>query len=257
MLSKCPELSNRDWLDYVETMQGSVVTYPGKRPSSIRLDQLDRDHIEPSANAGGNQIYPLIIHFSSSKNNNGIPALKNNAKYKRLYRKYFKLRHLLNIKTKPTQDDKVKLRSLADQLESLMKKAVDVKDKETMLEISCENFHRTGIRTDIVQQAVLIPTMIEHLRFHLSLKFLEEKIGYHFKNRSLLQYALTHPSGAFLLHQNLGANPDHVRNVLSNCRMRNPVYGTLTSQKRKTLLRKKGKVEVLLFYLTLYVRLYQ
>jgi hypothetical protein len=55
-----------------------------------------------------------------------------------------------------------------------------------------------------LEKAVMIPTLVEHLRFHSSLKFLEQKIGYQFKNRLLLQYALTHPSGAFLLHQNLG-----------------------------------------------------
>jgi ribonuclease-3 len=71
-------------------------------------------------------------------------------------------------------------------------------------------------------------------------RYLEENIGYKFKNRMLLQFALTHPSGAFLLHQNLGANPDHIRNTLFNCRDRNPNYGLLTPQKRKILLRKKG-----------------
>jgi dsRNA-specific ribonuclease len=54
------------------------------------------------------------------------------------------------------------------------------------------------------------------------------------------KYALTHPSGAFLLHQNLGCNPDHIRNTLYSCRARNPNYGDLTPQKRKSLLRKKG-----------------
>jgi dsRNA-specific ribonuclease len=31
-----------------------------------------------------------------------------------------------------------------------------------------------------------------------------------------------------------------VKNALSNCRVRNPQYGALTSQARKSLLRKKG-----------------
>ena len=76
-----------------------------------------------------------------------------------------------------------------------------------MIELSSENFYCTGIRTDVVQvrrilgfflifsyysslfiqQAVVIPTFVEHLRFHISLKFLEDKIGYTFKNRLLLQ----------------------------------------------------------------------
>ena len=154
-----------------------------------------------------------------------------------MFKKYFKLRHLINNKTKPTSEDKAKLRALSDQLENQLKKASEQKEKEIMIELTSENFHKTGIRTDLVQHAVLIPTLVEHLRFHLSLKFLENKIGYHFKNRLLLQHALTHPSGAYLLHQNLGTNPDHIKNVLFNCRIRNPIYGQLTAQKRKSILR--------------------
>jgi len=185
-----------------------------------------------------NEQYPLIIHFNMFRNT-WIPMIKNNIKLKKLYHKYFKMRHLLNNKTKLTTEDKVKLRVLGDELQNLIGKSTEV-HKETMIEISSANFKRTGIRTDMVQQAVLVPTFVEHLRFHLSLKFLEKKIGYTFKNRSLLQFALTHPSGAFLLHQNLGSNSDHIRNVLFNCKVRNPNYGSLTPNKRKTLLRKKG-----------------
>ena len=212
-----------------------------KKPSSIRLDQLDRDQIMSLAQNDSNFTntqYPLIIHFSMFRNT-WLPMIKNNVKLKKLYHKYFKLRHLLNNKTKLTTEDKAKLRALGDELQNLIKKSSEV-HKEIMVELSSENFMRTGIRTDIVQQTVLVPTFVEHLRFHLSLKFLENKIGYTFKNRLLLQYALTHPSGAFLLHQNLGSNSDHIRNVLFNCKVRNPNYGSLTPQKRKSLLRKKG-----------------
>lgn len=167
--------------------------------------------------------------------------IKHNLKLKKLYHKYFKLRHLLNNKSKLTTEDKTKLRVLSDELQSLMSKSSEeTQNKETMIELSSESFMRTGMRTDLVQQTVLVPTFIEHLRFHFSLKYLEKKIEYKFKNRLLLQHALTHPSGAFLLHQNLGANPDHIRNCLFNCKDRNPQYGLLTPQKRKSMLRKKG-----------------
>lgn len=210
------------------------------------MDQLDRDQIIKSLSSkdnknkkdAANNTYPLIIHFSMFRNT-WLPMIKNNMKLKKLYHKYFKLRHLLNNKTKLTVEDKAKLRLLGDELQTLMRKSTEV-HKEIMVELDSENFMRTGIRTDIVQQTVLIPTFIEHVRFHLSLKFLERKIGYQFKNRLLLQHALTHPSGAFLLHQNLGCNPDHIRNCLFNCKDRNPNYGMLTPQKRKNLLRKKG-----------------
>lgn len=236
-VNECKQMSNREWLNYVEPMQGSIVTCPGKRPASLRLDQLDRDPLLNSS-SHSEDMYPLIIHFSMFRNT-WLPLIKNNLKMKKLYHKYFKLKHLLNNKTKLTTEDKSKLRALGDELQTMMRRATET-SKETMIELSSENFYRTGVRTDVVQYAVLVPTLIEHVRFHLSLKFLEEKLNYKFKNRLLLQYALTHPSGAFLHHQNLGSNPDHIRNALFNCKVRNPNYGGLTSNKRKSLLRKKG-----------------
>lgn len=68
---------------------------------------------------------------------------------------------------------------------------------------------------------MLIPVLVCHLRFHNSLKVLEESINYKFQNRALLQLALTHPS----YRENFGTNPDHARNSLTNCGIRQPEYG--------------------------------
>ena len=68
---------------------------------------------------------------------------------------------------------------------------------------------------------MLLPVLICHLRFHKSLDVLEESIHYRFKNRYLLQLALTHPS----YRENFGTNPDHARNSLTNCGVRQPEYG--------------------------------
>lgn len=68
---------------------------------------------------------------------------------------------------------------------------------------------------------MLIPVLVCHLRFHNSLKVLEDSINYKFKNRALLQLALTHPS----YRENFGTNPDHARNSLTNCGIRQPEYG--------------------------------
>ena len=236
-LKRCHLFSNREWLNFVEPLQGSIVTCPGKRPASLRLDQLDRDHLKARQNEL-NAEHPLIIHFSMYRNT-WLPMIKNNLKLKKLYHKYFKLRHLLNNKSKLSDDDRTKLRVLGEELQELIAQSSQT-HKETMIELNSEQFRRTGIRTDLVQQTLLVPTFVEHLRFHFSLKYLEEKIEYKFKNRLLLQHALTHPSGAFLLHQNLGSNPDHIRNCLFNCKVRTPQYGILTPNKRKSMLRKKG-----------------
>ena len=87
--------------------------------------------------------------------------------------------------------------------------------------------------TDIVQHALLLPVFVNHLRFHSSLCHLEESMKYKFKNRHLLQLALTHPS----YKENYGTVPDHARNALSNCGIRRPEYGdkrihTMSSRKR-------------------------
>jgi hypothetical protein len=53
--------------------------------------------------------------------NTWLPMMKNNLKLKKLYHKYFKLRHLLNNKAKLTTDDKTKLRTLGEQLQAMIK----------------------------------------------------------------------------------------------------------------------------------------
>jgi ribonuclease III len=66
-----------------------------------------------------------------------------------------------------------------------------------------------------------LPVLTGHLRFHKSLEVLETSINYKFQNRYLLQLALTHPS----YKENFGTNPDHARNSLTNCGIRQPEYG--------------------------------
>lgn len=68
---------------------------------------------------------------------------------------------------------------------------------------------------------MLIPVLVAHLRFHKALSTLESTMAYEFKNRYLLQLAMTHPS----YRENFGTNPDHARNALTNCGIRQPEYG--------------------------------
>ena len=78
------------------------------------------------------------------------------------------------------------------------------------------------------------PYLAPWFRFHASLLCLEEKIHYRFTNRFLLQQALTHPS----YKENFGTNPDHIRNTLSNCGIRQPEYGDKKIHVQNT--RKRG-----------------
>ena len=103
-----------------------------------------------------------------------------------------KFRHLLANMPKPSMEDKLKLHNKEVELqkmrcESKFKRGVTVV-------LSSEGFYKTGIMCDVVQHAMLIPVLVCHLRFHRSLDFFEQRIQYKFKNRFLLQLALTHPS---------------------------------------------------------------
>ncbi|XP_054919064.1 ribonuclease 3 isoform X3 [Dermacentor andersoni] len=93
--------------------------------------------------------------------------------------------------------------------------------RDVTVVVSSKGFYRTGIMCDVVQHALLLPVLVCHLRFHKSLDFLESIIGTEFKDRYLLQLALTHPS----YRENFGTNPDHARNSLTNCGIRQPEYG--------------------------------
>jgi hypothetical protein len=53
--------------------------------------------------------------------NTWLPVIKNDLKIKKLYHKYFKLRHLLNNKTKLSAEDKEKLRSMSDELQNMLR----------------------------------------------------------------------------------------------------------------------------------------
>lgn len=81
---------------------------------------------------------------------------------------------------------------------------------------------------------MLIPVLVSHLRFHVALSTLESRMEYHFNNRYLLQLAMTHPS----YRENFGTNPDHARNSLTNCGIRQPEYGDRRIHYKTT--RKRG-----------------
>lgn len=206
-------LSNYKWQNYVDDVKGMVVTYPGKKPCSLRVDQLDRDQRDAKP---GELKVPEIVHFGIRP-----PQLSyaGNPEYQKAWREYVKFRHLLANMPKASFEDKRKLESKENRLQEMRTQSKMKRD--VTIAISAEGFYRTGIMCDIVQHAMLIPVLVSHLRFHRSLDVLETDIKYTFANRSLLQLALTHPS----YRENFGTNPDHARNSLTNCSIRQPEYG--------------------------------
>ncbi|KAG8194728.1 hypothetical protein JTE90_026377 [Oedothorax gibbosus] len=214
-VEKLPELmscSDKRWQEMADKVKGMIVTCPGMKPSSVRVDQLDREHIEP----GHDRDYPVVVHFGVRP-----PQLSyaGNPLYQKAWRNYVKYRHLLANKPKVRYGDRHKLAQKEMKLQE-MRMENDLKRDVTVV-ISSKGFYQTGLMSDMVQHAMLIPIMVCHLRFHASLTNLEQKIGYKFEDRFLLQLALTHPS----YRENFGTNPDHARNSLTNCGLRQPEYG--------------------------------
>ena len=202
----------REWQDnVVEKIRGQLVTYPGMRPSTLRVDQLDKEQDNPDTIQ-----YPQVVHFGSSP-----PQLcyAGNGDYMKAWRDCVKFRHLLANMPKVKDADRQKL---ADMEEKLNEIRSNIKTKRVVVvAISAQNFFKTGLMTDIVQHGLLLPSLVSHLRFHASLDYFENAIQYKFNNRHLLQLAMTHPS----YKENFGTNPDHARNALSHCGIRQPEFG--------------------------------
>ncbi|XP_029037028.2 ribonuclease 3 [Osmia bicornis bicornis] len=212
-LPRLVEMPQYKWQNFADEVKGMIVTYPGKKPCSVRVDQLDRNQADQPP---GIVAYPEIVHFGIRP-----PQLSyaGNADYQKAWRDYVKFRHLLANMPKPSFEDKRKLEAKENKLQELRTQSKMKRD--VTVDVSSEGFCRTGIMCDIVQHAMLIPVLVCHLRFHKSLDNLECTLGYEFKNRYLLQLALTHPS----YRENFGTNPDHARNSLTNCGIRQPEYG--------------------------------
>lgn len=212
LFSRCKSMSVDAWDKYVSKVQGSIVWFPKHRPAAIRLDQLDRE----------NSSYPVIVHFGIRP---AVLSIQYNQEYRQAYKSYLKVFFLLKNRS-PTDEDKANLRDKEQRLKQIVAKHAEQLKREIVVEISSQYAFRTGLKSDVIQQTLILSSLHDHLRFHQSLTELENQlVGYPFRNRWLMQLALTHPSGNYVLHNNLGPNPDHVKNTLANCRIRNTVYG--------------------------------
>ncbi|XP_030072619.1 ribonuclease 3 [Microcaecilia unicolor] len=213
-----------EWQKYAEECKGMIVTNPGMKPSSVRIDHLDREQPSPDVIT-----FPVIVHF-------GIrPAQLSYAgdpQYQKLWKSYVKLRHLLANSPKVKLSDRLKLGQREEALQKIRQK--NTMRREVTVELSSQGFWKTGIRSDVCQHAMMLPVLTHHIRYHQCLMHLDILIGYTFQDRALLQLAMTHPSH----HLNFGMNPDHARNSLSNCGIRQPKYGD--RKVHHMHMRKKG-----------------
>lgn len=59
-LPKLIEMPQFQWQNFADEVKGMVVTYPGKKPCSVRVDQLDRNLADQPP---GVVNHPDIVHF--------------------------------------------------------------------------------------------------------------------------------------------------------------------------------------------------
>uniref|UniRef100_A0A8C6XNC5 Ribonuclease 3 n=1 Tax=Naja naja TaxID=35670 RepID=A0A8C6XNC5_NAJNA len=204
-----------EWQKYAEECKGMIVTSSGMKPSSVRIDQLDREQFNPDVIT-----FPIIVHFGirpaqlSYAGDPHFPQIQGDfgslAKYRPLFL------------------------SPKEALQKIRQK--NTMRREVTVELSSQGFWKTGIRSDVCQHAMMLPVLTHHIRYHQCLMHLDRLIGYIFKDRCLLQLAMTHPSH----HLNFGMNPDHARNSLSNCGIRQPKYGD--RKVHHMHMRKKGQI---------------
>ena len=225
VLADMAEMPAQDWQRVAERSKGMLVTFPGNKPSTLRVDQLDREHDQGAARL----TFPDIVHFGIRP-----PQLSyaGSQEYQKAWREFVKFRHLLANMAKPTFKDRRELEAKEHALQEMRSNSKLKRDCTAV--VSSKGYHKTGLMTDIVQHAMLLPVLVNHLRLNNSLDHLEKRINYKFKNRSLLQQAVTHPS----YKENFGTNPDHIRNTLSNCGIRQPQYGDKKIHYQNT--RKRG-----------------
>ncbi|KAK0420167.1 hypothetical protein QR680_014549 [Steinernema hermaphroditum] len=192
--------------DVSSELKGQVFVNPSTRPAAIRADLIDR----PSYNARHNDkdFYPLLTHFGLRPT---AYTLNSKPAYQKENKKFLKLRHLLSLKPKVTQEDKEKLRQ-QEELVKKMKVASDSK-RDICVSVSSRGFYRTAFYPDIIQHAMLLMLACSRVRYHWCLETFERRVSYTFKNRTLLELAMTHPS----FKSNYGTNPDHVKNTMLNC----------------------------------------
>lgn len=215
-LSAIQRFSSTEWSSYIADLRGTLATFPGKKPAAIRIDQLDRQSVtgQPAESV---LIYPLIVHMTYTPMK---LSLTREPKYKCVLKNFMKLQYLMLNKPRISPTDRAQLAQLAHELEEMEHSGVH--RREITVEISCEGFYRTGLRSDVSQYALNLVSLVAHLRFHKSLETLEARLGYTFKDKSLLHQALTHPS---YRRTNFGLNQDHFQNSLTNCGPRLLEYG--------------------------------
>ncbi|XP_062509843.1 ribonuclease 3-like isoform X2 [Corticium candelabrum] len=178
--------------------------WPQKAPSAIRVDDIQNQ------NDGR-----YIIHWSNSRRvfnsqEHNDKVLSETRKYKRCHRKQ---RMGLSVGSKKSYH--------MDHLRGQTNSGVNQRVQQVSCHVS--GGKRTGLKSDITQNALVMPAVFEHIRHFLSLASLESDLSYTFKDKSLLQTSLTHSSftvGVGNIESSL------IQRAYTNCGPRYIMYGS-------------------------------
>ncbi|TMS39899.1 hypothetical protein L596_006355 [Steinernema carpocapsae] len=190
-------------------MKGQIFVNPSKRPATIRVDLIERQ--DPYTKSVNKDFHPVLTHIGLRPS---VYTFSAKPAYQQAMKKYLRTRHLMSLQGKLSYEDKQKL---VEQEANIRKLKAEAQHKRDMvMSVTSRGFYSTTFYPDIVQHAVLLTLACSHVRYHWCLETFEKRIGYSFKNRTLLELALTHPS----FRANYGTNSDHTRNALANCGLR-------------------------------------
>uniref|UniRef100_A0A1I7W8V6 RNase III domain-containing protein n=1 Tax=Heterorhabditis bacteriophora TaxID=37862 RepID=A0A1I7W8V6_HETBA len=159
-------------------MKHHLVMNPAKRPSTIRIDSLGRNV---------DAAYPHILHHTIKP---PVYANVNNPELQKCTKKLNKLKHLLSMKKSCSPEERKQMDDLQRRIDVLKAEA------------HCHSF--SSSLTCLSTRTIPLVTAVKEF---------ENTISYQFRNRTLLELALTHPSHK----NNYGTNADHAKNTLMNC----------------------------------------
>ena len=94
--------------EFVDKIRGQLVQFPGMKPPTLRVDQLDREQDDENVIK-----YPEVVHFGTCP-----PQMcyAGNGDYMKAWRDCVKFRHLLANMPKPTISDRRKLHDMEAKL---------------------------------------------------------------------------------------------------------------------------------------------
>ncbi|KAI1732069.1 ribonuclease-III-like domain-containing protein [Ditylenchus destructor] len=212
---------------YANKKKGMLFLNPAKKPMTIRADIID------SCDNRTDDFYPLLTHFGIRPS---AYAYSGKPEYQRALKRFVKFRHLISLKARLSAEDKQTLAGYEERLRQL--KAECKVKRDATISINSRGFFETGLYPDMVQHSMFLILSCFHVRFHWSLEEFEEKrIKYKFKDKAILELALTHPS----YRANYGTNPDHAKNTLNNCGIRwTKAQTSETTDGKSGLGRKRG-----------------